>query len=401
MSGAAGLALTLLLISATFSGAEAALFTLSGRPRGSAPWVARSLLKDPAGSLSVILLGNLLVNLAYYASTAAWAAGQGAGAAAALSAAGVLILVLLGEILPKLLAHRSPVPAARLMLPPVWLLHAVLGFPARWLGARLFRQAVHAVPVAAEELDSLLEAEGDRLLPREERSLLRQILELDILRAGAVRRPLSETPKVQAGQTLESAVQGLREQRAAWAAGVEDDGEIRGVLDLTRLPVGRLVRDAMQPVPVLPEVAPLARGVGLLRRRGLPFVLLVDEYGAPAGILERGRWADTLLDRVPEETDTGRSAIQRLSPNRFEVDGGLPLHIFRERFGDPGPVDAKLDTLGGLLAERLGRLPEVGDRLALTLRGGGWLELEVLRLEELRAAAIRVTVRPEREGHGA
>ncbi len=394
MSGPAILALALLLVSGAFSGAEAALFTLSGRPRGNAPWMARALLKDPAGSLSVILLGNLLVNLAYYASTAAWASQQEAGAAAAVTAGAVLLLVVAGEILPKVLSHRSPGPAARLLLPPVWALHALLGLPARWLGTRLFRQVRHAAPVPAEELDSLLAEEGDQLLPEAERGLLRQILELDILRAGAVRRPLSETPRLKAGQALGAAVQALREQRAAWAAVEEDDGEIRGLLDLTRLPAGRLVRDAMVPVPLLPEVAPLARGLSLLRESGLPFVLLVDEYGSAAGVLERGRCADTLLDRVPEELDTGRSSIQQLSPNRYEVDGSLPLHVFRERFGDPGVVDPKLDTLAGLMAERLGRLPEPGDRLRLDPEGGCQLELELLRVEGPRVAEVRVTVRP-------
>lgn len=388
------LAAGLLLLSATFSGAEAALFTLSARRRATLPWVARTLLRDPPGALSVILLGNLLVNLTFFAVTAAWSEALGAGAAAASAAGAVLLLVVAGEILPKVVSHRSPVRAARLLLPPVWLLHGLLGLPARALGRVLFRPGPALGPIPAEDLHALIGDGGDRLLPRAERSLLRQILELDILRAGAVRRPLSETPRVSADRPLAAACQELREQRAAWAAVVERDGEIRGILDLTRLPSGRLVRDAMAPVPVLPEVAPLARGVSLLREGGLPFVLLVDEFGAPAGILERGRWADTLLDRVPAGGEGGRSAIRALSGNRFLVDAALPLHVFRERFGDPGEVDAKLDTLGGLVAERLGRLPEAGDELELDCPGGPLLRLEVLSREGTRIDELRLTVRP-------
>jgi putative hemolysin len=397
VSEAAVLASVLLLVSAVFSGAEAALFTLSGRQRQNAPLLAQALLQDPTGSLTVILLGNLLVNLAYFASAASLGEGLRPSRAAAISAGAVMLLVLCGEIVPKVVAHRFPRRAAKVLLPPVWLLHLVLGAPARGLGKLLFRKAPPVTPLEAEELDVVLAEEGEGLLPEHERGLVRQILELDILRAGAVRRPLADTPRLPAALSLDAGVQQLREQRAAWALVEEEDGEVRGLLDLTRLPRGRTVREAMAPVPVLPEVAPLARGVTLMREQGHPLVLLVDEYGAAAGVLERGRWADTLLDRVPTETETGRSAIRPVSANRFLVDGSLPLHVFRERFGDPGQVDPKLDTLAGLLAERLGRLPEPGDRLDLDLAEGGRVELELLEREGARVAEVELTLRPPEE----
>ncbi|RMH02764.1 MAG: DUF21 domain-containing protein [Planctomycetota bacterium] len=391
-------ALLLLAGSAVFSGSEAALFTLAGRTASPVPRMARDLLRDPAGALTAILLGNLLVNLAFFAAAAAWGAGLGRSGQAAAAAGAVLAVVVAGEILPKLLAHRAPHRAAVVLLPLPWLLHRLTARPARALGRMLFPPAPAEAPVSPGALDRLLAEEGDRLLPSDERSLVRQLLELDLLRAGAVRRPLAATVQVRAGERLADAVRRLREQRRPWAAVVEEDGEIHGVLDLGRMPTGRTVREAMAPVPILPEGAPLARGAGLLRERGVPFLLLVDEYGQAAGILERGAWADTLLDRVPEPDEAGRPAIRRISGNRFEIRGDLPLHVFREHFGDPGPVDPRLETVAGLLAERLGRIPAAGDRLRLEPAGGEPLELRVVEVDGARTLRVQVTCGGQAEG---
>jgi CBS domain containing-hemolysin-like protein len=107
---------------------------------------------------------------------------------------------------------------------------------------------------------------------------------------------------------------------------------------------------------------------------------LVDEYGDSAGIIQRGRWADTLLDRLPDQHAGHLPAIVPLGAGRFQVDASLPIHVFRERFGDPGEVDTRVDTLGGLMQERLGRVPEAGD----TLRIGGYqsgVDVRVVRCQ--------------------
>jgi len=345
----------------------------------------------------VILLGNLLANLAFFAVLATAVLPLSTGAAVAWSTGGLLGMILLGEILPKVASHRFASRTAPFLLPPVWFLHRTLRPVLRRFGSRKPFQQAPSDPLDPVQADLLLEDPGKEILSGEEKDLLQHLLELGHLRAGAVRRPLPETLRLSWDQPLEEACARIRAEGLAWSPVVDGDGEIVAALDLTRNPRGRTAGEASLPVPILPELAPLSAGVRLLRDSGLPFVSLVDEYGHSAGILERGCWADTLLDRLPQEPSGRLAAIVPLGDRAFQVDASLPLHVFRERFGDPGDVDVRLDTLGGLVQERLGRVPRVGDRVGL---GGfyGGIDVRVIRCEGARPVELEVRISPLNDG---
>ncbi len=388
----------LLIASALFSAAEAALFTLATLPAERRPGAARSLLRHPSAALSTILLGNLLVNLAYFAVAGSWAGGFAPALATAFSVAAVLLLVLLAEILPKILAHRRPSVVGRWVLPPVWLLDFFLAPLFLRFGHGDERSRGPVPELGSEELEEILMEEGKGLLDADELHLLRRILELDTLRAGALRCPVQDRPRLAATESLERACQRLRERHRGWGPVADEEGRIVGLLELSRHPRGILVREAMLPIPILPELAPVARGLTMLRETGAPALLLVDEYGAEVGYLERGSIAALLLG-LPFAGQQG-PVLRALSSNRWEVDARLPLHDYRARFGDPGPVDPKLDTLGGLLSERLGRLPRPGDRVELGSQEHPVL-VEVLRCEDAAPVLLRITSpwrRPEGPG---
>lgn len=387
--------LVLLLVSGTFSGAEAALFTVATWPPGSRPPLARRLLGAADAALASILLANLAVNLAFFALAAA-AARRFPGVPEWLGAAAAVgVLVVAGEILPKVLAHRAPGVACRLLLPPVAVVHGLL---APLLG-RLARPGEAPRPLAldVEDAHSLLQAEGGALLPPGERRLLEHVLEFGRLRAGSVRLPLAEVPRIPMETPLAAALEELRRAGRPWGAVVDAAGEVRGALDLRRELRGRTAGEAMVAVPVLPEQAPLARAAVALQETSAPFLLLVDEYGTSAGILERGRMADTLLDRLPGSPPGQLPPVVPLGGGRFQVDASLPLHEFRDRFGDPGPVDPRVDTVGGLVQERLGRLPRPGDRIHVGPFYGG-VDLLVGRTDGPRILELEVRPRPGNRG---
>ena len=380
----------LLLASGTFSGAEAALFTLSSQGLQRVPKRARPLLDQSVSALTVILFGNLLLNLSYFALATAWARRLGPAEGAIVEVTAIFAIVLFGEILPRVLAHRHPDVLGSILLPPIVLLHTVFQRPAAWLGNHWARPAHAAEPLASAEVHGILERTGAGVLDAEERGLVQQVLELGSLRAGAVRRPLHKVVQVPASLPLREAVAQLRERRAAWAAVLNAEQEVCGILDLARAPRGRTVADAMQPVPILPELAPVASGVPLLRARSAPFLLLVDEYGHGTGIIERGRWADTLLDRLPQAPlHNFGPAVLDLGNGKYLVAANLPLHDFRDRFGDPGEVDPLTETLLGFAEERFGRVLGASDAIGFVGPGGRY-DLKVVRCEDGRPARFEV-----------
>lgn len=392
----------LLLTSACFSGAEAALFTLAAE-RGKAkdvPVVALRLLQDQVGVLTTILLANLVVNLGFFAATHSFSGAFSTTTAAMIQLTAVMTIVLGGEILPKVLAHRFPRGTGRVLLLPVAALHLLLGPILRPFGRRWGGKTARPQPLDSAQAADLLLEEQDQILDRPEQELVQHLLELGELRAGALRRPLSEVPQVTAMRPLRAELRDLEAADIPWAAVVNAKGEVEGILDRARLPEGLLVRDAMRKVPVLPEVAPVANGVQLLRTSGCPFVLLVDEYGQSVGIIQRGRWADTLLDRLPATDQTGRPPIRPTRDDSWEVDASLPLHDFEDRFGAIGEVDVRVDTVGGLVAEKLGRMAEVGDEV-MVQGEGQQVHFTVLACSETRPLVLTVRLEEEENPAGS
>ena len=200
----------LLLASGTFSGAEAALFTLSAQGLKRVPKWARPLLEQSVSALTVILFGNLLLNLSYFALATAWASRLEPTEGALVEVFAILAIVLFGEILPKVLAHRYPDVLGSVLLPPIVLLHTVLQRPAAWLGNHWARPSRAAAPLASAEVHGILERTGEGMLDAEERGLVQQVLELGSLRAGAVRRPLHKVAQVAASMPLRDAVATFR-----------------------------------------------------------------------------------------------------------------------------------------------------------------------------------------------
>lgn len=383
----------LLLTSACFSGAEASLFTLAaegGRNR-KVPRVAMRLLKDQAGVLTTILLVNLIVNLGFFAATHHWAGPFDTATATLIEIGAVLAIVVFGEILPKVLAHRFPEISGKVLLFPVAGFHLLIGPILRPFGRSWAGHVKRQEPLDSSEAADLLEEEHQEVLSRPEMELVTHLLELGELRAGALRRPLAKVPQISPSRPLSLALRQMESDDIPWAAVVAEDGEVQGILDRARLPQGAVVRDAMRKVPILPEVAPVANGVQLLSQSGAPFILLVDEYGMSVGIIQRGRWADTLLDRLSLSEDSGRSPIHQVSDGLWEIDAALPLHDFHDRFGDPGLSDVRVDTIGGLVAEKLERMAKLGDAVVLE-NDGKRFQISVVECSETRALLLRLSV---------
>lgn len=333
--------------------------------------------------LTVILLVNLVVNLSFFASTYALAKPYSLSQSASINLAAVLAIVLLGEIAPKLIAHRHPHYFSKIALPVVqicyWLIWPVL----RMLPTINSSATIAPQPMQASEAVDLL-VEHQNVLAHDEETFLSRFLELGELRAGALRRSLQDYLQLPLHLPLALAIRRMASQKAPWAAVVDEKNQVIGVLDRTRSLAGNTVADAMQMVPILPEVAPVAAGLKLLKQNGGPFLLLVDEYGDSAGVIERGRWADTLLNRLPTAHVSGTQLIEKHSDSFYKINAALALHEFADQFGEAQDVDVRIDTVAGFVQEKLGRIAVTGDVVEMQTK------THSLRLTVTESSATRV-----------
>ncbi|MFJ2177522.1 hemolysin family protein [Streptomyces sp. NPDC087851] len=157
------------------------------------------------------------------------------------------------------------------------------------------------------------------------------------------------------------------------------------VAERLRTPVGRIALPAL----FVPESLPVQQLLERLRNEQ-PIAAVVDEYGGTAGVVTLEDIVEELVGEVRDEHDAegdGRPELAPVDPvdgrPAWEADGSARVLTLR-RIGLDVP-EGPYETLAGLVADLLGRIPAPGDRAELP----GW-RLSVRRVDRYRAERVRL-----------
>jgi magnesium and cobalt exporter, CNNM family len=386
----------LLFGSAFFSGAETAFFSLRRseirklREDGAilSALVVR-LLAKPRRLLVSILIGNLAINVAYFAiavKLSDHASRRGAtGVAVSIAAVSLLLLIFLGEFLPKGVALARSRWFARLVAAPM-LVVEVLAFPVRLLldGVVVAMSRLVAGREGAdrtttpEELKTYVRLTGSAgRLEREEREMLEDVIEFGELKVKEVMVPRVDMVAADLSGGREAFLETAREKRVSKVVALEGSpDEVRGfvaVKDLLYHPEVR-VEHLLKSVPVVPETKTVVSLLKEFRNSDAPLALVVDEYGGTAGIVTPEDLIEEIVGEIDDEYDTVGGPVREITPGVLIVSGDLGVREWEEFLGSPVP-ETKVDTVGGFVTARLGRIPESGD----SIEEGGY-RLSVLRV---------------------
>lgn len=156
----------------------------------------------------------------------------------------------------------------------------------------------------------------------------------------------------------------------------------RDATDPSPLEISRKVR---QP-HVIPESLKVLEALADMRKHRRAVALVVDEYGGVAGLLTVKDLLEPLVGDLHDEFDEGEEAlIVRVDNTRWLIDGQTNVDDVRERLAVDIP-EGEYVTLGGLLFERFGHIPEVGEEV----RVGDW-NMKVAEMDRRRVAQVVVT----------
>ncbi|GAA5175648.1 hemolysin family protein [Pseudonocardia eucalypti] len=312
--------------------------------------------------------------------------------------------VVLGELVPKNLAIARPLPTARAVAGAQAMFSQVFRWLINWLNssANWIVRSLGVEP--AEELRSARS-------PDELRSLVSSSAEHGTLDAGtatllarAIRftdRVAEDlmTPRVQvqalpADATLPDLIAtSLRTGFSRFPVYHRDLDEIRGVVHVKQafaVPVPERPDTTMAQLarPVLTVPDSLDGDALLTRLRGSDsqLAVVVDEYGGTAGIVTMEDMVEEIVGDVRDEHDPASPApIRPLGQDSWLVSGLLRTDELAEATGF-APPEGDYETLAGLVLERLGRIPDVGDDVEVD----GW-RLTVMRRERNRIAELRLS----------
>lgn len=326
-----------------------------------------------------------------------------------------VIQMVLGELAPKNLALAVPERLAKSLASSTLAYLRIAGPVIRVFdtAASKILSRVGVEPVeelhhgaTLEELGHLIgESHEHGQLPRATAELLDSALEFSERRLTEVIVPRVDVHSVRAsapvGEILSLiALRGHTHYPVIGDAGDDVVGVV-GVRELMRLPpaeAGRQSAGALaRPALLLPGILPLPKAVEQMQAWGEEFAVVIDEYGGIAGIVTFEDIAEEVLGEFADECDQVVE-LAVADGAGWLVDAGRRVDEAADLTGIALPKgDEDFETVAGLVIDRLGRLPAVGDRLTVELADGRRAAVEVIELDRHVPERIRLERLPDGE----
>jgi putative hemolysin len=385
-----------------FALAETALFSLGKwqvaqlaekNPRRGK--VVLALLEHPQDLLATLALGNTFASAAMLAVAlrlvfnAHWTL-------ALLTMVALLALTLLGcEVFPKTLAVRQP---ERWALRVSWPLLAFqmatmpLHRAARWLNAAILKRTapqMAATPVLTDaEYQELLEmAYQQGTLAESEKEIILQIISLDQRSARDVMRPRAGMAAISDDATVEEMIAAAKKfKHRRLPIFDETPDTIVGILNTRALlldPKADLA-DAIEFPSFVPETMNLLQLFQSLQKQQRGLAMVLDEFGGTAGLVTMEDILGRLIGKIHVAAQSEGFVMEKISPDRWRVNGTMRLDDFRREFPALGSVP-EVETMGGLLTHLLGVVPAAGE--SAVFRG---LKLTAHVVDERRVRELMV-----------
>ncbi len=397
----------LLLLSAFFSGSEAAYFslTLSQRRRlaqgSAAARVADLLVARSERLLMGILFWNLAVNLSYFSLVSRAALSLPVAAhSTLLTILALIMIIVFGEFLPKSVAVLNPLPIVKLVAWPLALaIRLTDGFlplikfineasrRLLWPGLKPENYLEQADLERAIELST-----DDAQLAEQERQVLRNVIQLSEIRVEEWMRPRTRyrsfVPPLSIGQL------GGKKTPSGYMLVTNASGrEVTSAVDLHTI-LATDVEDLAakkKSLVVIPWCATIAEALKKLRQARRRVAVVINEYGETIGILT---WEDIFEAILHSEDSTShrelaRAEVRLVSPGVWLATGMTKLRRLERLMGRRLNVIRNL-TVGGVVQEQLHRLPESGDVCRLDD-----LLLEVIEAGTRGEILVRISEAPQ------
>ncbi|MFE6817145.1 hemolysin family protein [Streptomyces sp. NPDC057677] len=313
-----------------------------------------------------------------------------------------VLQMVLGELAPKNLALAVPERLAKSLAASTLVYLKIVGPVVRVFdgAANKLLRKVGIEPVeelhhgaTLEELSHLIgESHEQGELPPATAELLDHALEFSERTMDEVMVPRADAVFVRKDATLTEAVELIaRYGHSNYPVLGDHPDDIAGVLgvnELMRLPATAFdtttAGEAARRPLLLPDTLRLPQAVAQMRERDDEFAVVLDEHGGVGGVVTYEDIAEELVGDIADESDKV-VALAVADGDGWRVDAGRRLDEIEEATGIALPEEDDYDTVAGLVIDRLGRFPTIGDRL--TVDG---VRIEVLSLDRHVPERVRI-----------
>jgi CBS domain containing-hemolysin-like protein len=403
----------LLALSAFFSAAESALFSLSrlrlallAREATAQARAIVATMREPNAALVTILVGNNFANLggsAFATAVALRLFGEN-GVAIAVPVMTLLILFVT-EAGPKTIAIRHPETVSRAIIGPLrffevlfapfrfaltWFLAVVMRFISRRAGAVEESVALGRTGSAAALFKAAVDfGHEEGIIAPFEKEIFDNVTEVHDLIVREIMTPRTEIIALPASTRVDEARRFATAKRVSriplYSGRFENLIGLLHVSDLLGAADATSVRSLAKPLYYVPETKPVVELLLEFKARGVHFAVAVEESGGIAGVATLEDILEEIVGDIRDERHLANSRFVRRSDASIVVSARIDIDTFQEVFGvELDYQDA--DTLGGYVLAKIGRIPQAGEVLFL-----GDLMVYVRRAEPNRIVELEVT----------
>jgi len=329
--------------------------------------------------------------------------GEAIAAACLLS---VLATVVGTYVVPQIVYRKSS-GHGLVPLVPVFRALALIVRPLVWaleFLASLFElggdREASEPPRPEEHIDALISAgEEEGIIEKEDRALIQSVVAFGYKTVREVMTPRPRVVAISQEASLEELRQlVLTEQYSRIPCFDGDIDSITGfvhVRDMFELDDGqranRKARDILRPLRFVPETKPVNDLLREMQEEGAHLAVVVDEYGATAGIVTMEDMVEEIVGEIHDEHEPERD-FRKEPDGSYVVSGSFDLSRLGDLVDFHPPPDTESTTVGGLVTEWMGHVPEAGeeterDGLAITVLAANNLRVDQVRLARSHAGA--------------
>jgi len=365
----------------------------------------RKWLKKPNEMLTGILLGNNIVNiLASSIATAVTFAmiGNSGRAIAMVTLFMTVVILIFGEITPKVVAKNYSSKVAMLVILPIYYVSLltlpiikVLIFISKIIG-KIF--GIHIsdenLMITEEDIISYVnvgEAEG--VIEEDEKEMIHSIFEFGETSAKEVMTPRTSMFALEADQTIDEVWEEIKENGFSRIPVYDEEGidNIIGILYLkdlldivksgkTDVPVGDYLRE----VYFVPETKSIMEILEEFKRKKVHIAIALDEYGGTVGVLTIEDLIEEIVGEIQDEYDKEEDELIKLVGDEvYEVDAMIDIETLNKELEIELPESEDYESLGGLVVTEMGKVADVGDSIQV-----GNIKMNVLEVDKMRVSKV-------------
>lgn len=401
----------LVLLSAFFSSAETAVLSVNkvrmmdiAEEGNKKAKLVLALLDQQNKLISTLLVGNNIVNIGA-SSLATKLAMDTWGDAGVGIATGLMTLLILvcGEVVPKNLAANKATfwslkiaSVLRLLMTLLWPVVALLTWISDFV-IKLSKGDEEDPLITESELKLLVNAgQEEGFLDETETEMINSIFEFDETIVKEIMVPRIDMVAVNVEESVNAVIDLIIDAGHSRIPAYENSiDNIVGILyakdilkNIERDFDEWKVKDLIRPAYYIPENKKVNDLLTELRQKKVHMAIILDEYGGTAGLITIEDLIEEIIGDIQDEYDVEEELIVANDDGTYQVDARTLVDDLEDALDiEIDSEESESETVGGLVFENLGGIPQVGDHIVL-----GRMDAVVAEISGRRISKLRITV---------